>query len=167
MVDKQGKSDHNHNRDQNGDDRLARDLHIAEHNREGRHHRGGRLCRRAENQKRYILQKVADADGRNQHGKGGCRTERLVGDFFNRHTEHRAYENPEKNRQPHGHPQRRADDKGHVPANHDDIAMCEVQHFRDTIYHGVTECNQGIDTAETHAVNQVREETAHRLCSLL
>lgn len=40
--------------------------------------------------------------------------------------------------------------------HHDDITVGKIQHFCDTINHGITECDDSIDTAQADAADQIR-----------
>lgn len=42
----------------------------------------------------------------------------------------------------------RGRDKGHITAHHDDIAMREIEHFGDPVYHGITQCDDRVDAAQ-------------------
>ena len=48
---------------------------------------------------RHLLQKVADADGRDQDGQRRCLTQRAVGDALDRNAQHRADDHRKDNGQ--------------------------------------------------------------------
>ena len=48
--------------------------------------------------------------------------------------------------------------KGGICADHDDVAVCEVQKQDNTVDHAVAKCHQRVDRACLEAIEQLREQ---------
>ena len=48
--------------------------------------------------------------------------------------------------------------KGSICADHDDVAVCEVQKQDNTVDHAVAKCHQRVDRACLEAIEQLREQ---------
>ena len=48
--------------------------------------------------------------------------------------------------------------KGDICADHDDVAVCEVQKQDNTVDHAVAKCHQRVDRACLEAIEQLREQ---------
>ena len=103
----------------------------------------------------HLLQKVADADGRNQDGQRRGLTQRAVGDALNRNAQNGADDHRKDNGQ-HGVHNRRAKGKEHnIAANHDNVAVGEVQHLGNAVDHRIAQGDQRVNAAQTDTVDQV------------
>ena len=107
----------------------------------------------AKQDQRKVLQKVADADGGDEHAERRCLTQRLIRQKFDEDAEQRTDENADQHsderRQTH---LRHGDDAG-IGADHDDIAVGKVQHLGDAVHHGVAQCDKRINAAQTETAD--------------
>ena len=104
---------------------------------------------------RHLLQKVADADGRNQDGQRRGLTQRAVGDALDRNAQNGADDHRKDNGQ-HGVHTRRAKSKEHnIAADHDNVAVGEVQHLGNAVDHRIAQGDQRVNAAQTDTVDQV------------
>ena len=88
----------------------------------------------------------------------------LVGQPLDDHAQHRA----DHHGQQHGHQSHSASGqaegsspsrlrlqtwhvKGHIGAHHDDVAVGEVQHLGNAVYHGVAQGDDGVDASQADA----------------
>ena len=80
LLIKAGETEHDDNAGNNRYNRFPCDIELAvcQAQRLDSHHRGKGFCVSSENQKRYILQKVADADSRNQNRQRRGITQGLI-----------------------------------------------------------------------------------------
>ena len=161
MIDEEGKHHHDERRDQQGEDGDAIDGDAAHADLPQPDEGGIGHLLGTEQQQCEVLQKVADADGGDEHAERRCLTQRLIGQKFDEDTQQGAEQNTEqhgkKGRQAH---LRYGDDAG-IGADHDDIAVGEVQHFGDAVYHGITQRDQGEDAAEAQPADDSLNEVCH------
>ena len=116
---------------------------------------GETVLRGAENQKGEALQKIAYANGGNENRKRLCFAQRFVGDALYAYAQHNAAHDAcndsyggRKAQHGHGGDHRKS-------ADHDDVAMREVQHFCDAINHGVAERDERVNAAKAQAADEV------------
>lgn len=81
-----------------------------------------------------------------------------------------AQQGANRNRQDYRRPKRQAElhhhDEHNVAANHDDIAMCEVNELDNAVYHAVAQGHQRVNAAKAKAVNHL-DEKIHKRTFLL
>ena len=155
----------NHDDDigQHRDDRTAGDDELAVHQRErAEGNDGGIALRRgAPDQQRAVLEEVAHADGRNQHGERRRFPQRLIGQPLDDNAQRGAH----RHRQHNGNQLRQTEvlhgAEGDIRADHDDVAVGEVQHFGNAVNHRIAERDDGVDASQTDSVNQVGKKQCH------
>ena len=103
---------------------------------------------RPEDQQRRILQKVADANGRDEHAQRRRLAQGLIGAELDDHAQHRAYRDADDHRHPRGQSHLRHRHNAAVCAHHDHVAVGEVQHFGDAVDHGVAQRDQRVDAPQ-------------------
>ena len=115
--------------------------------------RGEGLGVRAPDHQRDVLQQVAHADGRDQYGQGGCLAQGPVGEALDRHAQHGTEHHGQQDRKHRGNsPVLQAAERD-IRADHDDVAVGKVQHFRDAVNHRVAQGYDGVDTAQTQSID--------------
>ena len=158
LVDKQRERHHDDCGCNNGDQCLARDdeLPAEETERFDGHDRREGFRRRAPDEQRQVLQQIAHADGRNEHGEAGRLPQRLIGHAFDGNAQQRANHHRRADCRQRGQAQRRHHYKSNVAAHHDDVAMREIQHTGNAVHHRIAQGNDRINTAQADAVHKVR-----------
>ena len=104
------------------------------------------------------MQEIADTDGGDQNRQGWCLTQGAVGQPFDHHAQNRAYDHGQDDGQHRVKPRSAKGEVNNITADHDDIAVGEVQHLGNAVDHGVAQGNQCINTAQADTVDQVRKE---------
>ena len=112
-----------------------------------------------------VLQKIAHADGGDEHRQGGGLPQGFVGQPLNDHAQRRTYRHGQHHRQPAGQAQVGHGAEGDVAAHHDDIAMGKVEHFGDAVHHGVPQGDDGVHAPQADSADQIGKEF-HRRTSL-
>ena len=158
VIDEPDQHDHDDNAGNDGHDGLCRDGQLPAEQTDGLEpgdNRGKALGVGRPSQLGHLLQKVADADGRNQDGQRRGLTQRAVGDALNRNAQNGADDHRKDNGQ-HGVHTRRAKGKEHnIAANHDNVAVGEVQHLGNAVDHRIAQGDQRVNAAQTDTVDQV------------
>ena len=121
----------------------------------GAQHVGEALRVGGPDQQSSVLQKVADADGSDQHGQRGGGAQRLVGQPLNDDAQQGADDDCQQDRGQGVPAQIIVGAEGHIAAHHDDIAVGEVQHLGDAVNHCVAQCDDGVYAAQADAVDQI------------
>ena len=103
----------------------------------------------------HLLQQVGNADGCDQNSQGRGFAQGAVGHTLHGNAQNGTHHHGQQHRHNGVEPERAECKKDHIAANHDDIAMGEVQHFSDTINHGITQCDQRVHTAQADAIDQI------------
>ena len=101
------------------------------------------------------MQEVAHADGGDKHCEAGRRAQRLIGQTLDHNAEHRTDDDREQDGYDVGQSQIEHRAKRDVAADHDDVAVGEVQHFGDAVDHRVAERDDGVHAAEADAADEV------------
>ncbi len=101
-----------------------------------------------------------NADGRDEQAQTWGLAERRVGDLFDHHTEDRARGNGDHDGGDRMHVEGRHRVVRGVGADHDDVAMREVQKQDNTVNHAVTERDQCVDRAGLQAVQNWENSNA-------
>ena len=109
----------------------------------------------APNQLSGILQEVADTKGGDQNCQAGSTTQGLVSQTLNDNTQNRTDHNCRNNGNNGRQAQIIGNTERNVSTHHDNITVSEVQHFGDTIDHGVTQGDDCINCANADAVDQI------------
>ena len=157
LAGEQHERDHDDDAGRDGHDGDAGDLELTaeQADRAAADDRAETLRVGGPDQQRRILEEVGNADGGDQNGERRGRTQRLVGQSFDRHAEHRA----DNDREHDTHPCRPAEigrrAEAHIAAYHDDIAVGKVQHFRNAVNHRIAQCDDRVDAAQTDAADQM------------
>ena len=102
-----------------------------------------------------ILQQVAHADSSDQNGKGGRLAERAVGKPLDGDAQAGAEQHGDNKGQHRGQAPVLQAAEGDIGADHDDVAMGEVQHPGDAVDHGVAEGDDRVDAAQAETVDQI------------
>ena len=158
---KPGQGQHNDHAGQHGDDSHMGNgkLAVKELDGAGAHHGGKHLRVGLPQQQGGVLEKITHADGGNENGQRGGLPQGFVGQPLNDHAQNGAYDHGQQ----HTHQRRQAElaggEEADIGAHHDDVAMGEVEHFGNAVDHGVAQGDDGIDTAQTDAVDKVIEDT--------
>ena len=119
-----------------------------------------------------VLQKVAHADGGDQHRQASSLAQWPVGQSLDDHAQHCAYRHGNQHRHQRrsssgkgrgGIPQQAASGKGrnikgYIGTHHDDVAMGEVEHFGNSVHHSIPQGNDGVDAPHADAVDQVGQK---------
>ena len=158
VVDEPDQRHHDDDAGDDGDDRLSGDgqLTVKQGDRLHAGDNGGEaLGVGGPGQLGHLLQKVADADGRDQDSQGRCFTQRAVSDALDRDAEHRADDHRKDDGQHRVHARRAESKEDDIAADHDDIAVGEVQHLGNAVDHGIPQGDQCVNTAQADAVDQV------------
>ena len=114
----------------------------------------------------YSLNRIKNKTvGQGQHGTARCLTQRLVRQPLDDHAQHRADNHGNQNAKQGGHAPVLRGTEGNVRANHDDVAVREVQHLGNAVDHRVAQGDDGIHAAKADAVDEVREELKHPACT--
>ncbi len=112
----------------------------------------------APQQQRRILEEVAHPDGGDQYGQRGRGAQRLVRQPLHHDAQYRAAHD----RQQHGGQRVPAEvgggAKAQIPAHHNDVTVGKIQHFGDTVDHGVAQRDDGINAAQADAADQIGED---------
>jgi len=120
---------------------------------------------------RIVDQHEGHADGGQHRRKAERVPQRPVGDAFDgpaieRGDRHRDQQHDEQDHRNDGQPERHQDqerDQRDEAADHENIAMGEIDHADDAIDHGVADGDQAVDRAEHEAVDQLLGEIIHAL----
>ena len=161
VVDKQRQRRHDDQAGQDRDHRFDRDgqLAVKQVDRlQAAHHRGEALGVARPQKLRHLLQKIAHADGRDQHGQARGFAQRPVGDRFDHHAQHRAHGHREHDGQQRVPAKAAEGEKDQIAADHDDIAVGKVQHFGNAVYHRIPQGDQRIDAAQADAADQIGQK---------
>ena len=102
-----------------------------------------------------VLQKIGNADGRDQDGEGGSLTKRLIGEPFDGDAQDRADDHRKEHRTQGRKPQVAGGAEGDVGAHHDDVAVREIQHFGNAVDHRVAQGDDGVHAAQADAADQM------------
>ena len=158
FIHKQRKARHNGGGSKDRCKRLARDDECAvkQAQRLQRDDRRKGFRRGAENEKRKILQKIAHADGRNQHGKAGRLPQGLIGHTLDRNTQQGAHQHRRANTRQRGHAHRGHYRERNIATHHNHVTVRKVQHTCDAVNHRVAQRNYGVNTAKADPVHKVR-----------
>ena len=101
----------------------------------------------------------ADADGRDEHGQRRGLPQGLVGQLLDDHAQYRAHQHGKQ----HAHDGRQIvlgrGEKADVSAHHDHVSVGEIQHFGDTVDHGIAQGDDGVDAAQADAADQIVQKT--------
>ena len=130
-----------------------------------------RLDARALGDLRIIGQHERHADGRQHRRQAERMAQRPVGDALHgpaieRGDRHRHQQHDEQDQWDRGQAERDQDqkrDQRDEAADHENIAMGEIDHADDAIDHGVADGDQAIDRAEHEAVDELLGEIIHAL----
>ena len=171
--DQQRKGDHQEQGQQNDDD-----LHIAERHRiaavphhgdAALDHRRQGLDARALDQLDVVLQKDRHADGRDQRRQPERAAQRPVGQSFHGPAVDRCQQHGDDQDQQqrewhpgdadHAHDQE--GDQRREGADHEDIAMGEIDHADDAIDHGVADGDQTVDRTQCQTVDELLREDSY------
>ena len=106
----------------------------------------------------HLLQQVADADGGNQNSQGRGFPQRPVGHPFDHNAQYGTDDHRKYNGKNRVHPGSTEGEEYDVAADHDDIAVGEVQHFGNAVDHRVPQGDQRIHAPQTDAVDQVGQK---------
>ena len=144
---KERKPDHNYDAGENRHQRQRRNDQLPSCQRQSRqlHHRGEGFCICPEYQKGDILKQIADANRGNQHRQGRRSVpQRTVSHSLNHHAQHRTgHYRQQKGRYGRRH-KRRHGGKHHIRSDQDYVSVGKVQHLGNSIYHGITQGDNGI-----------------------
>ena len=108
------------------------------------------------------MQKVAHADGGNQPRQTGGASQGLVGKPLNDDAQKGTHRHGGKNAQNGGHPQVIGNAVANVRAHHDNITVGKVQHFGNTVDHGIAQRDDGINGANADSVYAVLQDVHMR-----
>ena len=103
----------------------------------------------------HLLQQIADTDGRNQHRQRRRFTQGAVSHALDRDAQNGADHHREHDGQNGVHTRRAKRKKDNIAADHDDIAVGEVQHLGNAVDHRIAQRNQCVNTAQTDTIDQV------------
>ena len=158
VVDEPDQHRHDDNAGNDRHDRFNRDgqLPVKEADRLQTGDNGGKaLGVGGPGQLGHLLQQIADADRCDQDGQRRGLAQGAVGDALYRDAEQRADHHRQDDGQHRVHACRAEGKKDNIAADHDDIAVGEVQHLGNAVDHGIAQCDQCVDTAQTDAVDQI------------
>ena len=114
------------------------------------------------------MQENAHADRRNQQRQARRILDQQA--MVREPLDDNAQQGANRNRQDYRRPKRQAElhhhDEHNVAANHDDIAMCEVNELDNAVYHAVAQGHQRVNAAKAKAVNHL-DEKIHKRTFLL
>ena len=147
----------------NGIDHLAGDHQLSSRQAQRRKcNNGGKvLGAGAPDQLRCILQEVADTDGGDQHRETRNAPQGLVGQSLDQHAQKRTHDDGRQNTHRRGKSQIARYAVGHISAHHDHVAVGEVQHFGDTVDHGVAQRDQRVDAPQAQPAYQCLYQIRH------
>ena len=110
---------------------------------------------RTEEKQRQILEKIGNTNGGNENRQRVGLTQGLVGHPLDQHAQNCA----DNHRHQHGKGNRQTQvikgDKRRIASHHQNIAVCEIQHLGNTIYHCVAQRDNRIYRTETDTTQQV------------
>ena len=121
---------------------------------EGRHDLGVG----AEDELGAVLEEVRDADRRDEDREPGGVAQGRVGHLVDQHAEQRAAADGEDDGKRRVKPQARHRDPGDVRADHDDVAVREVEQQDDAVDHRVAQSDERVDAAQLQTVEHLRQK---------
>ncbi len=112
-------------------------------------------------QHHIVLQKQAHANGRYECGQPRRISQRFVGDFLYGKAVRTGIDDGKYKRKdndyrkvPPPHSQNRGDDQSGHGTDHIDFSMGEINQLNDAVYHGVSQSDQGVNTASGQAAQE-------------
>lgn len=157
-VDEQGQTDHDDQAGGNCDQSDKADGQLAELESAAGHDRGKHLGRRGPEQLCPVLQKITDTDRCDQHRQGRRAPQRFVGNSLYCDTKQHTRAHCDQYRDPRVETILAESKEHDIAADHNDVAMREVQHLGYTIDHRISKSDQCVHTAKRYTSYQIRQK---------
>lgn len=107
---------------------------------------------------RGVLKKITHSDGCYEHGKGRDGSQGLVRKALYDYSENRTHRYSQQHADSGREIPAECSEKANICADHNNVAMREIQHFRNTVDHRVAQSDDGVNAAQTYSAYKIGEE---------